>query len=412
MVKWVGPSTAIRVALALSALLLGYFSVVRSLAQFVARVDAQRAYDLSSNDGRIMARLAGSMIVTDVSGSKLQRADNLAREALDKDPTAVIAAAVRGIAAGSRGDAARERAWFAYSETLSRRELRTQLWAIQSAVEKNDISAALHHYDVALRAIKNSETLLFPILAGATTEPTIRKELVKTLSSKPSWGNEFASYLAGNSPDLRSTALLFSELHKNGLIVPPKARVGVIDGLIGKGFVEDGWRYFVEDGWRYYAIDGLTANRNRSRDPGFKAKIENPSLFDWHPVNGFAGTASMQSDKDGGVFRFSVPASVGGPLLSQMQMLAPGQYKLEGRSSGVDRHDLSRPYWVLRCSQSLNELGRIPVPNSEQPKGGFEGYFIVPGNCPMQILEFVARPSDAVGGVEGEIYFVDLKPVH
>ena len=133
--------------------------------------------------------------------------------------------------------------------------------------------------------------------------------------------------------------------------------------------------------------------------------FERPSQLDWAPINDGGLTTSIQS----GVFDFAAPASVGGPMLRQLQMLPPGSYRLTGHSIGIEQADGARPYWVLTC-QSGRELGRVEVPNSSVSNGNFTGVFSVPADCPMQILMLMARPSDAVAGLSGQFDQVALVP--
>src|SRR3546814_1290750 len=71
----------------------------------------------------------------------------------------------------ARGDQAKGERLLAYSQKLSRRDLRTQLMAIELAVAQGDISGALRHYDIALRTKKNAPELLFPVLTSALPDP-------------------------------------------------------------------------------------------------------------------------------------------------------------------------------------------------------------------------------------------------
>src|SRR3546814_9359723 len=103
------------------------------------------------------------------------------------------------------GDRAGGERLLAYSQTLSRRDLRTQLMAIELAVARDDIPSALRHYDIALRTKKNAPDLLFPVLTSALTNPTIRTELVKTLGGRPTWSHDFISHAARR--DRKSTSL-------------------------------------------------------------------------------------------------------------------------------------------------------------------------------------------------------------
>lgn len=164
-----------------------------------------------------------------------------------------------------------------------------------------------------------------------------------------------------------------------------------------------------EDAWAYYAAIHPGADRRMSRDPRFTALTENPTPFDWIPVNDIGTTTSIGRGDRGGVFDFMAVTSLGGPLLRQMQMLPPGDYRLEGHGSGIDQPMESRPYWVLTCSDG-RELGRLTMPNSARANGTFNGLFSVPRGCPVQILTLIARSSDAVGGVSGQIDRAMLRP--
>ncbi|MFV3517295.1 hypothetical protein ACNJD8_22045, partial [Mycobacterium tuberculosis] len=108
------------------------------------------AYSLSSHDGRIGALLSAALSSTEVDKATRERSDRIARQALVQDPTAVAAVATLGINAQLRGDTGPARRIFAYANQLSRRDLRTQLWAIEDAVSRNDIPGVLNNYDIAL----------------------------------------------------------------------------------------------------------------------------------------------------------------------------------------------------------------------------------------------------------------------
>jgi len=382
--------------LSAAAVFLGYASVTYSLAQFLTESNPELAHRLAPYDGRVSARLAASLAGPDAKASDRVRSDALARRALGDDPTVVMAVATLGINAHARGDVATARRLFAYSQRLSRRDLQTQLWAIEDAVGRGEIVEALQHYNVALRVWPDSSELLFPVLASASTEPEIRRALIRTLAEKPSWSNSFVNYLASNGPDPQVAAQMFSDLARVGGFVPDYARAGVINALIVRGMPDKAWAYYASS---------HVADRRRSRDPRFTANLQTPSQLDWLPASGGDIITSIHS----GIFEFSAPSGIGGPLIQQVQFLPPGDYVLSGHSSGIDLGDETHPYWVLKC-QDGRELGRAVLPNSVQLNGNFSGRFSVPVTCSLQTLALVARPSDAAGGIAGQINWVQLAP--
>jgi hypothetical protein len=388
---------AVRIALAVVIAVLGFYIVTFSIAQVVVMNNPALAYRLAPYDGRITAAYATSLAADDATPEDRVRADNLAKLALRQDPTAVAALATLGVNADLRGDRTAARRYFTYAQQLSRRDLRTQLWIIEDAVQREDIPAALHQYDITLRVFPSLGEMLYPVLASASSDPAIRTELIKTLAGKPLWGESFIAFVAWNGSDPRSTAALFVGLRRVGVAIPEAAGAGALNALLAAGQTDAAWSY--------YAAIRPGADRRRSRDPRFAGGLETPSQLDWMPINDGGLTTSLQ----GGVFDFSAPASVGGPLLQQLQLLPPGSYRLVGHSIGIDQAQSAGSYWVLNC-QGGRELGRVEVPNSSVAHGAFSGTFSVPADCPVQTLVLMARPSDAVSGLSGQFDRVELVP--
>jgi hypothetical protein len=52
----------------------------------------------------------------------------------------------------------------------------------------------------------------------------------------------------------------------------------------------------------------------------------------------------------------------------------------------------------------------VSIPNSDRNGGRFSGRFIVPPGCTMQTLSLVARSTDDILGVTGQIEQAQLMP--
>lgn len=390
----------IRGALALIAAILGYVSVTHSLANALVETDPVRAHLLATGDGAITAALAQNLFAAHPTVDQNAPFARLAQLALKQDPTAVSAVATLGLQAGLCGDTLHARRLFDYAQRLSRRDIRTQLWAIEDAVARDAIPAALQHYDIALRTIRAAPDLLFPILAGALEQPDIRTNLVLTIRQQPppQWAPDFVSYLSNTGGDPHATAQFFEAMRQAGMPLSTGAIAGAVNGLIGADAVEEAWHF--------YEKVRRGTDRQFSRDPHFAARLDTPSLFDWVPVNDGKIATSLEN----GAFDFSVPAAIGGPLLQQMQVLPPGGYLLEGHGSGIAQGKDSLPYWVLKCTDG-RELGRVLLSNSTQAGSPFAGKFTVPSDCPVQTLYMYARSSDSVLGDSGQIDRAQLFPV-
>ncbi|WP_375390885.1 tetratricopeptide repeat protein [uncultured Sphingomonas sp.] len=385
--------------------MLGYIGVAHD-AGYAMRENSARAYALAPGDGRVTGSYAQALLGADATSADWTRAERLARQALRQDPTAVAAVSTLGLGALNRGDATGARRLFAYSERLSRRDLQTQISDIEDAVSRGDVPRALRHYDIALRTSRNAPALLFPILAGAIVNPSVRAALVATLVRQPAWAPHFISYAAGEGSEPKATARLFADLRRARVSVPGTASVALVDRLVGANLFDEAWSY--------YATIRSGVDRYTLRDPSFAgpgiAGDSTASTFDWQLVDTPGITVSTQRGEGRGVVDFAAPPGIGGPLLRQTQMLLPGTYRLEGHATGIDQPEAAAlPYWSLECRDG-RELGRIVVPPSRTANGVFAGQIFVPADCPVQTLSLVARSSDAMTGVSGQIDRVRILP--
>jgi hypothetical protein len=356
---------------------------------------------LAPSDAQITGRLAQSLFSEEAGKRDLIGARDLARGALRRNGTVIAAVTTLGLSAEVAGDRVRARRLFAYSERLSRRDLTTQIWALEDAVGHGDIGGALRHYDIALRTSPESADLLFPVLAAASGDTAVRSALVRTLAGDPPWAAPFVSYLAENGKDPIVNATVLQRLGLAGFSVPATARVAVVTALTRAGYADQAWSF--------YASGRPGLDRRRSRDPLFTGDTISPSPLDWTPVESPGISTSIQHGDRGGVFEFSAPASVGGALLRQLQLLPPGKYRLSGHGVGIDQPDGERPYWSVTCHDG-RELGRVELPVSNRSARTFDGTFAIPRGCGIQMLQLIARPVSAMTGLSGQIGRVQLEP--
>lgn len=395
--EWAG-----RIALACGIVVLGYQSVAFSVAQVAAKAHPQTADAHVSYDGRLMAAHAAALITPTVTVAERAEARTLSQAALRRDPTATAAAATLGIVLLGQNDTTTARRFLTYAQMLSRRNVQTQLWSIEDAVARNDVAGALRWYDIALRTKPDLSDTLYPVLAQASHDPAIRKALAHTLAGKPAWSDSYIGYAAGQKDDPQSTAALFIDLRARGVTIPAFAQASVVNILLDAGNLAQAWRY--------YTAIRPGATRLRARDSRFTALLDTPSAFDWSTPSDNSISASIRRTRDGGALEFAAPASIGGPVLQQVQLLPAGTYRLVGHSDGIAQDRRALPYWTLTCRTDGRELGRLVVPNSAQANGLFAGTLTVPANCPVQTLTLVAQASDAVGGTSGLIDRVVLAP--
>ncbi|WP_307089779.1 hypothetical protein [Sphingomonas faeni] len=385
--------------LAVVATALGYFACSLSLAEVTKKTDPDTAHRLAAYNGRVTADLALSIFQTKPDGSVDSPAAHLARLALRQDATAISALTVLGTQAQMRGNLVEARRIFRYSESLSRRNIQTQVWAIEEAVKDGDEKGALRHYDVALRVSRDASNLLFPVLTRALSDPSIQTNLIPILAKKPAWGPTFLGYALGRA-DPKNTLALFIKLRQAKVAIQPDASASLINRLL----------LYNEPtlAWNYYTSLNMAARVDRSRDPTFRASPASTSQFDWVANNDDSAAVTIHRSGPNGVVDFSMLPERDGVLLSQVQVLPPGEYLLSGIGNAGDLPSTSLPYWKLTCRDG-RELGRVSLAPSQQLKN-FNGRFVVPEACPVQTLSFIARPVEGATGLSGQISRAVLTP--
>lgn len=392
----------VRGSLALAAAALGFASVGASLANFLVKGDPGRAYALAPGNGTVAARYAQDLFSARPDTEPRGTAATIASRALLNDPTAANALTVLAFQAQLRGERSKADAIFRYSNDLTRRELRPRLWAIEEAVNRGDIDGALSHYDIALRTSRDAGAMLYPTLAAAMTERRIRAGFLNILAHQPSWKDEFFDYVTRRRIAPEGLAALLIEGRGLGLTVTEDARVQLIDALVLNGKADQAW--IIYQGLR------KGARRDQSRDPTFTLNAASRSAFDWRAGEDSRLGVAILKDGNAGAIDFAAPPDSSGVLAQQSQLLAPGHYRLDGRSRGIDQSPSSLPYWTLICIDG-REIGRVEMPNSSDRDGRFSGIFSIPQGCPVQKLQLVARPSGDVMGLSGQIVEVRLRPV-
>lgn len=385
---------------ALAWLGVGGWIIVRSYAPVLAERDPVLAHALAPGDGRLSASLAYQRLERNPSPAGQAEAEGLARAALERDPTRVSAVAALGLIAQLQGDIGRARRWFGYAEKLTRRDLPTELWLIENAVQRADVAAALRHYDIALRTNYGAGDLLFPVLAKASSDPQIARALVPVLAAKPAWSNDFLNFLATSRDNPIASSQLFVMLdHAGGAIEP-----AITNRLIALMLTKD-----PEAAWSFYAALHRGADRTRLRDPSFSGAANPPSPFDWTVLDAEGLFGSIQRSGEFGVFAFNASATVGGELLQQTMLLPVGRYRLEGRTRDLTQSGSEAPYWSLKCLADGRELARVPMSQGADKAGRFVGGLTVPADCRVQRLVLVVQPSAAVEGASGTVEHVELR---
>jgi len=388
--------------IALGLAVVGAVSVVQAAAEVINKVDPVQAARLDLVGGRITAAGAERSFAASPSKDANSGASVAAKRALLSDPTAVKAASVLGFQAQLRGENTAARRIFLYSLMLSRREMRSHVWAIEDGVSRGDIGAILRSYDMALRTSRSARETLIAPLANGLGEATLRDPIAQLLVDTPVWKEDFLEYVAQDSRNAKAGALFFQTARARRVEIPEKLDALLISRLTSSGDFEDAWAHYAS-----YRGD---VDRSRGRDPAFQQDDIDRADFDWHFIAGSGVSADILRNGREGEFAYAAPSSYSGPLLRQRQMLPPGNYRLKGSGREIAQSPTDLPYWSLTC-QDGREIGRVELKVAPEGRATFDGRLSISSDCPTQLLTLQARSSANGMDLAGELESASLMPV-
>lgn len=309
----------------------------------------------------------------------------LARAVLAREPANVAATRNAGFAIALRGDNRAAERLFRYAESLSRRDVVTQIWLIEAAVRRNNIREALTHYDRALRTSLNTRATLFPILLAASRDPAIAAPLRDVLARRPHWWREFAFVVAQHGQVAATLASIIG-----GLSLDPSVEgdrlvlINAIGRLITLGDYDQAYALYRR------VRPPPTASHGLIRDGDFTAEYPLPP-FEWTFVDepGLSAVRQPVSEGQSEIALFLIAAEGrSGEVARQFLLLPPGRYRLSARIGDIQGDSLGRPAISLLCATSTQaRLTTIRLPNA-RPSGRpfISDPIMVPSQCRAQWL--------------------------
>lgn len=374
-------------------LLVGALAVRHSLGMALATKRPELALQLDRENATVLAQAALTLVQGEATPQR-RKARDLARAALAREAGNVNALAAFGLASDKPKQVA---AVFTVADRLSRRNLIVQVWMIENAVAKGDVSGALRQYDIALRTSRAAPSMLFPVLVDATSNDQLLPAIAKTLAQRPLWGGLYLQQLAQSGKDLHRIALLFAMLKQQGVATGAAADTALYTRLLGAQLFDDAWKVYASDhrGAQHAAVRGDTFGE----DPVVKTP------YDWQlSDNEFVTARIEQTTPAKGELIFTTAAGEGGDVARQTLSLTPGTYTLQAEVGSIEAADAQPAYLRVVCLPSGTELARKPLPL--QGTNGVS--FLVSAGCPAQTLSIVAPPASGLGTVNGTIRSVRL----
>ncbi|WP_168371518.1 tetratricopeptide repeat protein [Sphingomonas sp. Leaf257] len=362
--------------------LLGWLVLAATMERIFARSAPLLA--LSWNPASADANVRAADLL--VNEGPLDRAKGMiaayAGRSLNRQPVNPGAARLLGLIAAQDGDhQAQAERLVRYAEAMSRRDLPTQMWLIESSVSQGDVENALLHYDRALKTNIRSYALLMPTLVQAANQPEVWRPLATILSRRPQWWRPFLERYAasGTSPD---ALVAFSRALHLDLAPPPDP--GMLQAIEKR--LVDLFAYS-RAAALYNRAHGLAAD---DHTPVRNGDFERPSSadpFDWNLIDEDDLAAVRQPSpvhSDGNALFLSAANGRGGDLAVQLTMLMPGRYRVTAKVGGVSGDPLAFPRLVVRCAKDAREILHVAFPPAPDTGRFWSINLTVPTDCEAQ----------------------------
>lgn len=348
------------------------------------------------------AEKAATLVQQSQQAPDLAQAGTLAYRALRYDPLNVVAVRTLGLIAalGEHRDAAQR--WFSVAQALSRRDLPTQLWLIEDAVQRGQIDSSLAHYAYALNTNRSAEPLLFPLLVAASGEPAINRPLAAIVRTRPLWGARFLDTLISTGTSPAGLMTLVGAAHLDVRKSDEQQLAArAIQRLFQINAEADAFAL-------YRQLSGKLRDGVQNGD--FQRSNPLPP-FDWELADQpdiFAAITNGPDAQHPRALSLTSANGKGGVAAQQLLHVMPGTYMLSALAGG-DRNDpATQPRLQVLCrGKSDGQLLDLPFPASASEHGILMRARVdVPLGCPFQQLQMVF-PGMLDGGTS-ETWITDV----
>lgn len=339
---------------------------------------------------------------------QLADATSRAARALAREPGNVAAARSLGLVASLKGNAENADRFFAYTETLSRRDQPTEQWLIERNVARGDVTGALVHYDRSMRVSRISRQLLMPVLAKAADDPNIARPLARIVAGRPNWWSDFMTAILRDGQSTGSLTTIASALNlDSGKMTDKWWLGGILDRLVDKQAYRPAFALYQQA-----TSKALTASL--VRNPLLDRSGTGP--FEWAIAADpdLAGIYQRRSDSAQMALFLMSNANSGGTVARQLLMLPAGTYRLTGTGGDVTGDAVTHPIVTLSCAKGMGQeagLAEIVLPDLPSQGGRFAQDVVVPTQgCTAQWLTVSLKARDYAQDTIPWLSRLDVQP--
>jgi len=304
------------------------------------------------------------------------------RQSVSDLPINAPAFRLYGLASATNADLPGVREQMAVSERMERRDAAAQLWLIEDAVERNDITRALQHYDTALRIEESTRAVLYPALTDAMESDVIRRRFLPYMA-RPPWLESFLRFAVSRTKD----PVAIAELAKLSKGFPKGSAYSSLDRELLTQLVasED----FAEAIAHFRRIDAVEKNVASGLELTTASTSETFRPITWQPfsINGIEPFV-LAAPAGGGKVEIEAEMEAGytGPVARKVIALKPGRYAMSAKFRSEDFGTQDQANWRTFCAGSR---GADPLVNEVfdlAEEMAINTSFTVPADCPVQLV--------------------------
>lgn len=335
-----------------------------------------------------VASAAAALPAPSIMPEKVARMRGSLREAALREPVSSYALGLLGVAVDYQHDSSHARELFQLSEKMSRRNLLTQMWLIEDAVRRDNVSDAIVHYDRAMRVSLESRQTLSPLLVNALGDSLIQKNLLPVLAKHPLWWQDFALTMGKSGEDARGMSAAIIALRPNLANSEERA---LVERILNKMIALHADRQALRT---INQLEGKIGPSRTLQGGGFESALGTPP-FAWFLRNDNNIRAFRDLVPNGGYgLRMETQNDTTGDVAWQLIGLAHGHYVLKGTVGNDSANATGRPVIRIDCEHG-EALGQFSLPVALGSSRPFRFEFDVPvKDCSTQWVKLTSSRED------------------
>ncbi len=302
--------------------------------------------------GFALSHRAMSLIATHVQGddgASLALPKDIAMKARDHSLASLRrepldGAALRNLALLAQGEGEAESAQelLLMSETVSRRDLRTNVLLAQVFASDADFPATVSRFDQALRTSSNARREILPLLYQALAQPEAQGIVAQMLARNVNWEGDFWAGADSYAPALPQLAQLRIGRAQAGFVSTPRDDRRLLRALVKAKEFASAEALFDSLHSRIETQRGTIRNGDFATTPRVGA-------FDWELR--FDSSLTTDIFPAASQLRIQTYSDGGGLAARQLVALRDAQYRLAVRSSDWDARDANALSIQLNCAE-------------------------------------------------------------